>query len=297
MEFIAVIIALTLLQYWGSAKRFQIDGWFYSWCHYLSGVALLNTRPVFSLLCSIALPSLVVLALIILVDHLLFGLPSLFLFVAFLMFSMGRGEFNALVDEYLFAWREGDMETAYQRIQMHKRNTDLPMDNIGALHAAARSVLFYRGFERLFAVLFWFLIGGPATAVFYRLAFLYRYEVEGLDETKIAMADRLLYWLEWVPVRLLGLTYGVMGNFVKTMQAWQSTLFNPGMGSAQVLNDNGLASLDMDMACQAFRRADDRVKRERFIELSVLELTTIQSIIRRSLVVWVVVFAVVQIVI
>ncbi len=86
-----------------------------------------------------------------------------------------------------------------------------------------------------------------------------------------------------------------MGNFVKTMPAWQSTLFNPGMGSAQVLNDNGLASLDMDMDCQAFRRVDDRVKRERFIEVAALELKTIQSLIKRSLVVWVVVFALMQI--
>ena len=295
MEFIAVIIALTLLQYWGSAKPFQIDGWFYRWCGYLHGVALLNTQAALSLFAAVVLPSLVVLLIINAVDHLLFGLPSLLFLVVFLMFSMGRGEFTSLVDGYLRAWREGDMEAAYQRMQMHKRNTSIPMENIGELHAAARSVIFYRGFERLFAVLFWFLLGGPAMAVLYRLVFIYRYEVQGLSETQSFMADRLLHWLEWLPVRLLGLTYGVMGNFVKTMQAWQSTLFNPGMGSAQVLNDNGLASLDMDMECQAFRRVDDQVKRERFIEMAALELKTIQSLIKRSLAVWVVAFALIKI--
>ena len=295
MEFIAVIIALILLQYWGSAKLFQVDGWFYRWCGYLQGASYLNTRPLLSLVSAVVLPSLAVLLVIAAVGHFLFGLPLLFLLVAFLMFSMGRGEFNMLVDGYLRVWCEGDAEAAYQRMQIHKRNTSIPMENIGALHAAARSVIFYRGFERLFAVLFWFLLGGPATAVLYRLVFLYRYETQGLNERQSLIADRLLHWLEWLPVRLLGLTYGVMGNFVKTIQAWQSTLFNPGMSSAQVLNDNGLASLDMDMDCQAFRRADDGVNKERFVEVAALEIKTIQSLIKRSLVVWVVVFALLKI--
>ncbi len=48
-------------------------------------------------------------------------------------------------------------------------------------------------------------------------------------------AWRYLHWLEWIPVRLLGLTYGLAGNFMRALPVWQSYLWQLKASGADVL--------------------------------------------------------------
>jgi AmpE protein len=294
MAFLTLLIALALLQYWGSASPFHRDGWFHALCKELDTSGGLKKYPGWAFWGAVVLPTLLVLVLVYWLQGLFFGLLWLLLAVVLLMFSLGRGQFNQRIDEYLSAWRSGDAEAAYWRLQGLQHYSARPIAHAGELHAAARSTLFYRSFERLFAVLFWFMLAGPAAALFYRLVFLYRFEVKTADAVNREIAGQVLYWLEWLPVRLLGLTYSVMGNYMKGLQSWQSTLMNRNMGSAQVLNDNGLAALDMDMYCQALGDFESELKKNRFMDLAEIEIKNIQALITRSLVTWVVIIALVQ---
>lgn len=123
--------------------------------------------------------------------------------------------------------------------------------------------------ERIFAVLFWFLILGPLGVVFYRLAAeLNAREDRPAEEHAKGFAqtaEKLLFVLNWVPVRLLAFSYAIMGNFIDGM----SVLKNAGSDDGdKLLADVGVKSinlLDEDSSC---------------IERSF-------GLVRRSLVLWV----------
>lgn len=77
--------------------------------------------------------------------------------------------------------------------------------------------------RRWFAVLFWFLLLGPAGALGYRLLALMaespmraRVPVEPL-----ALAQRLLGWIEWPVAQLMAFSMALVGNFDTAWKAWR----------------------------------------------------------------------------
>lgn len=80
--------------------------------------------------------------------------------------------------------------------------------------------------RRWFAVLFWFLLLGPAGALGYRLLALMaespmraRVPVEPL-----ALAQRLLGWIEWPVAQLMAFSMALVGNFDTARKAWRGRM-------------------------------------------------------------------------
>src|SRR5690606_6952008 len=146
------------------------------------------------------LPALAVALLAGLLEPLAGGLLLFLLQLLVLCYSLGRGDFNRAVDDYLERWRRGDLQAAWQVAQQHEAlpvaGADLAAAEDGdALHRQVRGHLTYGGFERWFAVVFWFLLLGPAAALLYRiLRLLQRRQLGGDEEQRwIGIALR---WLE-----------------------------------------------------------------------------------------------------
>ena len=65
--------------------------------------------------------------------------------------------------------------------------------------------------QRWFGPVIYFLLLGPVAAVAYRLAHL-------TQETKTPLSDSLMRLLEWLPSRLLVLSFSVFGDFDKSLE-------------------------------------------------------------------------------
>ncbi|VAW77477.1 hypothetical protein MNBD_GAMMA12-1471 [hydrothermal vent metagenome] len=80
--------------------------------------------------------------------------------------------------------------------------------------------------ERLFAVIFWFLIFGPAGALAYRLSwFMYEHPldpgtIEPSDDDLDAASYRLFGILSWVPARICAAGYALAGGFEDALSEW-----------------------------------------------------------------------------
>ncbi len=104
--------------------------------------------------------------------------------------------------------------------------------------------------ERLFAVIFWFLILGPAGAVAYRLSwFLYEHPldsgaVEPGDDDLDAASYRLFGILSWVPARICAAGYALAGAFEDALSEW-SELSVSGQYDFCKSNQNVLAKTGM----------------------------------------------------
>lgn len=218
MSFLALILGLLLLQFWGADNPVQRDGWFRN----------LRTRlgrycaaPLPLTLLAILLCALVAVWVLELLRPLLFGLAWILAAGVVLLYSFGRGDFQALAARYRAYCLEGDFEAAWLYLgrQLDSEDDLAPASAAEFQHLAQRTLL-YEGFQRWFPVLLYFLLLGPAGALAYRLSQLSR-------EASGAAADRqLVQVLDWLPSRLLALSFAVTGNFVRSRDALRDSIFS-----------------------------------------------------------------------
>lgn len=281
MEFLTLLIVLGLLQLWGSGGPVQQDQWFYDFSERVKGAI---QWPRIKLLVIVGLPVLLVLLLQGFFESLLFGLLSLLLFVGVLLFSLGRGDFSENIQSYLASWSHGNFESAYEHaLAIGDFKQGEAISNPESLHEHVRSAILYEGYERWFAVIFWFLLLGPAGALGYRLSYLAaRSPVLDIAEHQLAM--RFVHYLDWVPARLLALTFALAGNFHSGFgRGWQSLFDNQPID--ELLVNSALPALTVDSS-QGYP-ADP----ERFSEYAREELLALQALLSRSVVGWLIVIA------
>ncbi|MDP6993811.1 MAG: regulatory signaling modulator protein AmpE, partial [Woeseiaceae bacterium] len=82
--------------------------------------------------------------------------------------------------------------------------------------------------NRLFAVVFWFVLLGPVGAWAYRVTDLIRrravFNMLSEDSTDLRMvsaSETLHGWLAWVPARLTAVGYAMAGSFDGALHAWR----------------------------------------------------------------------------
>jgi adenosylcobinamide-phosphate synthase len=119
--------------------------------------------------------------------------------------------------------RLGDLQLARERVgYMVSRNT-AELDATGVARAGTESVL-ENGSDAVFAALFWFLVAGAPGVVLYRLSNTLdamwgyrnpRFERFGWAAAKI---DDVLNYL---PARLVALTYGLLGKTALALRCWR----------------------------------------------------------------------------
>lgn len=308
MEFIAIILAFIPMRYLRIIGLFQWDGLVMRFRSVLGMWTVLARRPVMLAFLVALLPVLLLGGLVYLVQDIFFGIPKLLILVVTLMYSMGRGSFSADVADYLQTWRSADRDGPRLHLLKTFYIAEQAKDNYGLIHSKARSYFFYRGLERFFVALFWFCVAGPFIPVFYRVMFLMRYarfcdigQTDPRDDHVYRRLNRTLYWIEWLPVRVLGFSYAFMGDFVRCLQSWRSTLIKPYMGSAQVLNENGLAALSLDMHCLVFDStlhdtgsAAGQEALQAFVDEAEREIGLIKSFTSRTLMLWITAIALLQ---
>lgn len=283
MEFLSIVIVLGLLQLWGSGGPIQRDNWFNGWINLLKG--MIGPGRV-RLVVLVAVPVVAALFLQAFFDSMLFGLLSLLLFVVVLLFSLGRGDFSEAVHRYLYAWNSGDFESAYDKalsIGDFQQSSNIG-DHV-SLHEHVRRAVMYEGYQRWFAVVFWFLLLGPCGALGYRLSYLCG-RTHLLDSAERQHALAFVHNLDWIPARLLAISFSLTGNFVNCFnRCWQQLTDN--MPIPELLENSARSAI----SSEGPELADD-TDQARQIERGREELTGLQGLISRSVIAWLVILAI-----
>jgi AmpE protein len=141
--------------------------------------------------------------------------------------------------------------------------------------------LLTNAYQHIFALIFWLLILGSTGVVLYALIAYLCQVLEELPEDQ-TVKNLLSYTrmaqavLDWVPLRLLGLTYALVGHFSATFSGWYQHLFDNFMQSRQQTALCGLTSLGLPTD----------------IEIPTTEqIVALEGLVNRSLWVWLVIIA------
>ncbi len=237
MHLIVVLISLGLLQVWGAKNPLHRDEFFHGWMDMKYCPKWLRGKPRFHMAWTLLLPVLALTAVFM-------WLPAWLWMVAatiVLLYSLGRGEFAPHIENYTQACGDDRWPDALSEA----KSQGIDIDNIDdrdwpELHQRILGDAAYQGFERMFCVLFWFVLFGPAGALLYRLSFIYTQEFQEVE------AKRWLWALEWPVVRVLGLSFAVTGNFVGCINRWKIYIFCQTRESSYILSESILGALSVD---------------------------------------------------
>lgn len=275
MTFLAILIVYLVIQYGDAGRSLQHDGWFGRWSQWVRNRQL--PQEELSLLLQVLVPVAllgIVLALLATISSWLLLLCA----VPVLLYSLGRHELSGRVQSYIDAYNRGDnvaaTEVAASLGGPVDTADDWPMLNRVMLSAAG-----YAGFERLFAVVFWFALLGPVGALLYRLLALVCEDDNNPDALR-QTAARALWLMEWPAVRVLGLSFALSGNFVSCFHNWRNQVLGYDRSTAEVLEDcvHGALSVDAhEVTCA---------------DITEKEVEALLPLLSRTMVLWLCVMAV-----
>ena len=228
MSFLALIIAVTLLQIWAIPDASRHDNWFHYWTGKVLGSGL-SGWAAFALL--VGAPVVATVLVLDALEPLLFGLLWIVAAAALLLYSFGRSDFATLIERYRAYCASGDFEAAWLYLKTElpviEESEDVPDSR--ALHRQVTGALVYEGYQRWFGVIFYFVLLGPAAALAYRLLQMAsRGEFAGQAKQCLTVAD-------WLPARVLALTFSLAGDFVGSRAALAKAAPGSGVSARDLL--------------------------------------------------------------
>jgi AmpE protein len=189
-----------------------------------------NWPPLIPVVLLAAVLTLPVYAVIFSLGGTLAGFTYLILAVVVLFFSLGPRDIGEEVDEYCKALESEEDEDIFNAAKAIIES-DVPTEAHERIRCVEESVCVQAN-NRLFAVVFWFVLLGPLGAWAYRVTDMIRRRAvfsvarEEESDSNVAMlrdaAVMLHGWLAWIPARLTAVGYATAGHFDEAVAAMRA---------------------------------------------------------------------------
>ncbi|MFJ3451212.1 regulatory signaling modulator protein AmpE [Pseudomonas sichuanensis] len=270
MSFLVLVLALWFEKFSSLRQRLQRDGF------YLGELVRLERSGKVHPWWTLAILILAPVALLVLLLHVLepvaYGLLALPVHLLVLIYSLGRGDVKAALGPFRDAWRRGDDQAA---LHVAERDLGLAADDAMSLIRRAQGHLLWQAYQSFFAVIFWYFLLGPAAALAYRLLAL-----TGEHSRQPALktlAEQLRHALDWLPVRVLAVSFALVGNFVAVTRVMLHELLDWHISAGHLVAKVG-------------RVADD-IPEEEDRQRGLERLDSLWELLLRSAVLWYACFA------
>jgi AmpE protein len=249
MSLISLLIALAAERYL-SSSAWQFKTYFHAYVGLFKSSKLMNSakQSLLLQLVFIAIPVVICDLLLELVDdgllHLIFS--SLVLIVCF-----GCVKARQCYKDYLMSAFRGEPTTCELHHSQLQQDTNSAPMSFGQL-------LVWLNYRYFIAIMIFFVVFGAAGALFYRLLITMNEVPKTLDNAAVesdidtdqnivsennvtknldntAVLKNVLFWVDWLPVRIVAFGYMLVGHFSKAMPVWLENLFDVNKQPNQLL--------------------------------------------------------------
>lgn len=299
MKFFVMLAVLLLRNFYGKKLTLPLDKAFNTWQVFIAKrlQKSLGSSVVF-LICVMPLVLLLWLLLWWL-DGVYWYLPVLLIHLLTVIYALGRRCDLVWIERYIAAWRQSDHQAASYYAE------EVLGESVGSeagkkLHSRVVSRLVVFAFDRLFLVLFWYLLLGPVGALMARLTEQVitnaRKEANQVGQEDVALTCceeqviRFQQVMHWPAARLMGLTLGLTGKPLLGLRQFMADIFRWKLSTEVFLNRQlmtgyGLLSRAKNSESAYYQRP------EMMTDAAEEELTGLRESVWRSLAVWVAVTA------
>lgn len=238
MSLIIILLALLIERFAVFVHRWRAHHWFE---RYASKMNIAVGKQAYVSLPASLLPILIIIYFVnYYLEKLSFGWPAWIFGLVVLVYCLGNTHLRARAQECYEQIELGNIESARALLF---ENFDVAEE--GDITVSVLMKAFYRAsLQRVFSILFWFVVLGPMGAVLYRL--MHKLSIYSLDETMkkvTSLAHRIAFLLDWIPARLLALSFCLAGNFMDVFSEWRGTFKAKMHETYQVLYHCGHAAI------------------------------------------------------
>ena len=180
----------------------------------------------------------------------------------------------------MIAWKRGDFEAAaFKQQRLSSLNSRLFRDPVMMQNQVSKALL-YHNFNRFFVITFWFMIAGPAMIVVVRVADLIaQHSSHQLRRVAVSVNSTI----EWLPARLLALTFTLTGDFKRSISDALTYLLDVKTETSVVLCEVASSTLDsfnLDYV------VDSKMDKGTLISTGVNGIGGIRGLLSRSMALW-----------
>jgi AmpE protein len=167
----------------------------------------------------------------------LLGLLHFAFAVVVLLFSFGPRDLKEEVDDYVGALERHDRDESMRRAKELLESS--PLSRGAGTREAVEEAIFVQANNRIYGVIFWFMVLGPAGAWVYRVSDLLRRRAafeaarQGVPRMRGDLGSVLTDLhgaLAWLPARLAALSYALAGSFEDAVGNWKVAVDSAGVG-------------------------------------------------------------------
>jgi len=149
--------------------------------------------------------------------------------VGVLYITLGIKHVGDTASRIALALRSGELDDARKSLSEWQGSTTQGL-NANAVARISIERLFGCAHRQFFGVFLWFAVLGPAGAVIYRLSHILYQKWGVLDPHEFGrfglFSARVFELLDWIPVRLLGLSFAIVGDFEDAIYCWREQASN-----------------------------------------------------------------------
>ncbi|MCP3752716.1 regulatory signaling modulator protein AmpE [Pseudomonas sp. SBB6] len=238
MSFLVLLLVLWFEKFSALRQRLQRDGFYVIELTRLERDG--RRHPWWVLTILVLLPVALLALLLHVLEPVAYGLLALPVHLLVLIYSLGRGDIKAAQGPFRDAWRRGDEQAA---VHVAERDLGLTADNAQALLERVQGNLLWQAYQSFFAVIFWYFLLGPAAALAYRLLALTA--EHGRTPVLRDHALQLRHAFDWAPVRVLGVSFALVGNFVAVSRVMLHELLNWHISAAGLIDSLGRVAAEL----------------------------------------------------
>ncbi|HIG42816.1 MAG: regulatory signaling modulator protein AmpE [bacterium] len=246
-----------------------------------------NIATTFRFLLCVGTPCIVVFWLALEIQHWALGLFWLLLSLAVVIYSIELHDTSSVFDNQISWLQSMGGEHAIADAVVSADYDDMPVEtdsenmlaNVVQRHEDFVVTTIYDMFQSIIPVLFWFLLIGPAGALLYAMSTKYL-DCLDLDDPEVDLVEQVVYWMEWLPMRISGLLLAFLGHFGRGFEYWLEIVLDTRTSNAEHLA--ALANIAIDESDTA--TSDDI---EGFVKSAEHNLNELQALMERTLYGWV----------
>jgi len=261
MTFLAILAVVLAYKYWPDRRLLRDRVPFSAYQKWFMSQSL---APGVQYLLCVGLPVVLVLVLAVVLASGILAFFWLVLSLVVLGYSIGNNNLNQRV--------------ANQTKWLRGLSNDEPIADVITQQDHYLAKTTYSVFQGIYPVLFWFILIGPAGALAYGLSRSYVNNLDDSDSQRDQI-EAVLFWMEWLPARLTGLMFALLGNFGHCFEAWLASLSDVNQTNSDLLRS--LLGLAIDEAGYT-----DAETLPAFVALAEPDLKTSKDLLARTLFGW-----------
>jgi AmpE protein len=304
MKFLVILICLMVNYLWLKDLDKFDDGWFFrfrgrveGWSSGLDEKMPLGWLAAFAIIYGVPLLSLAIILFI--TEDSVFGLVTMVVHILVLLVAFDRTQPGQLAKDFLEKWKNSDMASSLEFLQKEFKASSLPgEDDRYAIGKYFSKQLSYRSFEKMFVMFFWYMCTGALGILLSYITYQLRdSHPEQPQQRQVDLISFLIQLLEWVPLRLLALTFSLAGNFVHCFENVRESFweFNKETNNADLLYGYAGCAIS-GMVLNTLTDDDEGQEAGGVPDRESAEIQAILGLLERSQAIWLSVLALITIV-